>query len=201
MRFDGWIAGLGTASGTRVVLGHWLRSPFGAFSDVMVELPGGVRMLFAPNRRTADFIAATYSFDQVVVVPVSVDPAAATWTVTAGPLTLWFAVGRRTALGRVLRLVPAPVATRPAWAVCVSPVARLMLGVPVSGGTGRGRREFYGVRDLHSVVAAGATWEGEDLGPLARVEPPVRFGFASVPAAPSLVRVVTTVVVTTVELR
>ncbi|MBI0381305.1 hypothetical protein JBE27_34865 [Streptomyces albiflaviniger] len=37
LRFDGWIAGMGTSSGTRVVLGHWERSPFGPFSDVMLD--------------------------------------------------------------------------------------------------------------------------------------------------------------------
>jgi hypothetical protein len=28
-QFTGWIAGLGTASGHRVVIGHWARSPMG----------------------------------------------------------------------------------------------------------------------------------------------------------------------------
>jgi hypothetical protein len=41
VRFDGWIAGLGTASGTRLVWGHWPGSPFGPLSDVMVEHADG----------------------------------------------------------------------------------------------------------------------------------------------------------------
>ena len=45
MRFDGWILGLGTTSGTRLVVGHWPRSPLGAVSDVMVERPDGHRVL------------------------------------------------------------------------------------------------------------------------------------------------------------
>lgn len=32
LTFDGWIAAVGTGSGTRVVVGHWPRSPFGPFS-------------------------------------------------------------------------------------------------------------------------------------------------------------------------
>ena len=35
-RFEGQIAGLGSTSGVRVVVGHWARSPFGAFTDAMV---------------------------------------------------------------------------------------------------------------------------------------------------------------------
>jgi hypothetical protein len=39
VRFDGRIAGVGNASGTQLVLGHWPRSLFGPVSDVMVERP------------------------------------------------------------------------------------------------------------------------------------------------------------------
>ncbi|MGW5372453.1 hypothetical protein ACWES4_30080, partial [Streptomyces sp. NPDC004011] len=53
LRFDGWIAGAGTSSGTRLVLGHWLRSPFGPFSDVMLERADGHRLLLAPTPETA----------------------------------------------------------------------------------------------------------------------------------------------------
>src|SRR2546423_15496332 len=73
LRFDGWIAGLGTTSGTRVVLGHWPRSPFGAVSDVMLETPDGHRLLLASTRELADFVAATYVFDEVRVGPVAGD--------------------------------------------------------------------------------------------------------------------------------
>jgi len=51
----------------------------------------------------------------------------------------------------------------------------------------------YGARDLLPVTAATAAFAGGDLGRLAPVDPPVRFGFGSVPRTPALVRVVTTV--------
>jgi hypothetical protein len=41
-RFEGQIAGLGSTSGMRVVVGHWARSPFGAFADAMVERADGL---------------------------------------------------------------------------------------------------------------------------------------------------------------
>ena len=34
--FTGHIAGFGTGSGVRFVVGTWAQSPFGAFTDVMV---------------------------------------------------------------------------------------------------------------------------------------------------------------------
>jgi hypothetical protein len=44
------------------------------------------------------------------------------------------------------------------------------------------------------VVSADGAWRGADLGGLAPVDPPVRFGFGSAPRTPALTRLVTTVV-------
>ncbi|MYQ45266.1 hypothetical protein GTW40_09360 [Streptomyces sp. SID4985] len=194
LRFDGWITGIGTASGTRLVLGHWPRSPFGPFSDVMVETAEGHRVLLAPTRRTADFIAGTYGFDEVRVVPVGVQTEGAHWNVDAGPLlTLRFTVGRRGPLGLLLRAVPGRVAASTACATAFDPLARLLLGLRTRGSAGGGRYEWYGARDLRRVTAAKAVYEGRDLGAMGPVAPPVLFGFGSTPRGPSQVRVTTTV--------
>ncbi|MFD7748925.1 hypothetical protein ACFV2V_24375 [Streptomyces sp. NPDC059698] len=194
LRFDGWIAGVGTTSGVRLVVGHWPRSPFGAFSDVMVEHPGGRRVLLAPSRRIADFVAATYRFDRVEVVPVAVAVTGESWLVEAGPLRLRLRAGRRSALGLLLSAVPAPLARSPLWAaLCDGPARLLMPGVRTLGHAGPGRREWYGARGLRPIVAADATLDGVSLGRLGPLDPPVAFGFGSAPRRPSLVRVTTTV--------
>ncbi|MER5215671.1 hypothetical protein ABT063_35385 [Streptomyces sp. NPDC002838] len=194
LRFDGWIAGMGTSSGTRLVLGHWQRSPFGPFSDVMIERAGGERLLLAPSHRTAAFVSGTYSFDTVHVVPVDVSVSDDTWSVGAGPLSLRFTTGRRGILGLVPRAVPDVLAARPAWAALTDLPARLLpADVRTRGSADSGRREWYGVRDLRPVGAVSAVFEGHDLGVVAPVEPPVRFGFGSVPRKPTLTRVTTTV--------
>ena len=59
LKFDGAIAGMGTASGTRIVVGMWPLSPFGPVTDVMLERPDGHRILFAPTDEFADFLAPT----------------------------------------------------------------------------------------------------------------------------------------------
>ncbi|MFF3641540.1 hypothetical protein [Streptomyces sp. NPDC002564] len=193
-RFDGWIAGIGTATGTRLVVGFWPRSPFGPFADVMVERADGHRVLLAPSQRVAEFVSATYRFDEVVLCPVTVRPARERWTVAGGPLRLTFVPGRPTALGRLLRTVPDRIGGSPAWAaLCDVPARLLMPGVRTRGSAGGGRREWYAARDLRPLTAARATWDGADLGELRPVAPPVRFGFGSVPRRPSLTRVVTTV--------
>jgi hypothetical protein len=193
-RFDGWIAGVGTASGLRAVVGHWPRSPFGSFADVMVERADGHRLLLAPSEEVAAYVAGTYRFDEVRVVPVAVAVGGAEWRVDAGPLSLRFTLGRRPLLGVALRLVPRRLATRIPWIRAAGAIGRLILpGVRTSGSAGGGRREFYGALDLHRIVGAELRWEGADQGPLAPVDPPVRFGFGSTPARPSLVRIVTLV--------
>ncbi|MFE5811500.1 hypothetical protein [Streptomyces sp. NPDC056491] len=193
LTFDGWIAAVGTLSGTRLVVGHWPRSPFGPFSDVMLERADGHRILLAPTSRTAGYIADVYHFDEVRTGPVSVHRRGIVWDVAAADLVLRFDVGRRGALGLALRAVPRPLARRPGWAAVASWPARLLLGVRTRGSSRPGWRQWYAARDLRPITSAAASFEGTDLGRLAPVVPPVRFGFASAPAAPALVRVVSTV--------
>jgi hypothetical protein len=103
-------------------------------------------------------------------------------------------VGRRTPLGRALRLVPPRVATAPAWALVTDPASRLVLrGVRTRGSAGHGRRETYGATDHHRIDAVTGTWRGRDLGALARVWPEPGFGFGSTPTTPSVTTLVTTV--------
>jgi hypothetical protein len=194
LRFDGWILGTGTASGTRIVVGHWPRSPLGPISDVMVQRADGHRVLLAPTSEVARFVGSTYTFDEVGLVAVTVDrPDAVTWTVAAGPLQLQARTGARPLLGRLLHAVPAPLARTPAWVGLLDRPARLLTGLRTTGSAGNGRTEWYGVQDLHRVTEIDGTWDGDRLGAVARVRPPVTFGFGSVPPRPSVVRVTTTV--------
>jgi hypothetical protein len=190
-RFLGAIAGVGSSSGLRVVVGRWEESPYGAFADVMLAEPDGTRVLLAPDDRVAAFVAATYRFDRVETGPVAVSDD---WQVTAPGLELQLVVGSRTALGRLLRLVPGRLATAPAWTRVTDPVSRSMLrGVRTRGTAGNGRREYYGATDLHRITSLTGTWRGTDLGRLAPVSPDPGFGFGSTPERPSVTSVVTTV--------
>ena len=190
LRFSGTITGLGTTSGRRVVIGDWPDSPYGPFTDVMVEDAHGHRTLLAPTRQVADFVSATYFFDEVLITPVTCEDG----YVVAGPLTVRVTVGGRTALGRLLRAVPGVLARQTWWAALLDPVARTVLrGVRTRVTAKAGDREWYAARDQHAVTAAVVTWAGEDCGALADVVPPVRFGPGSTPPRPSVVRLTSTV--------
>ncbi len=197
LAFTGTITGVGSTAGTRVVVGHWRRSPLGAFADAMVETADGHRVLVAPSRDVADLVASTYSFDEVRVEPVEC-VAVPTWLTFASPsLRLAVGVGRRTPLGWALRAVPRPLAAAPAWTVVTDPAARvLQRGVRTRGRTGEGpdaRREWYGATDHHRVRTLAGWWQEAPLGALAPVTPGTSFGFSSSPVAPSRTDVVSTV--------
>ena len=181
--FTGHIAGLGTTSGTRIVLGLWDDSPFGPVADAMVEDAGGHRTLVAPSDELAHFIASTYTFDEVLVEPV----VRRGWSVRSEHLQVALEPGPTTLVGRLLGVVPRRVGRTRTWARLVDPVARVVMpGVRTHGTAGNGRTEWYGARGVRRLEATTATWRGVDLGPLVPVDPPVHFGFASAPRTPSL---------------
>ncbi len=194
-QFRGEIVGVGSHSGVRIVVGRWATSPLGGFADVMVETAEGHRVLLAPNQQVADFVAATYSFDSVRIEDVRVeDSPDGRWSVRSASLVLDVGFGGRTAMGRLLRLVPKRVAESPAWSTVTDPVARVALrGVRTRGSAGEGRREWYGATDNRAVTDVSGSFDGVDLGELRPVLPSPRFGFSSTPAAPSITQVVTTV--------
>nr|WP_116419462.1 hypothetical protein [Subtercola boreus] len=155
---------------------------------------GGHRLLLAPSAAVAEYVAATYSFDEVRVVEVRWGRVRGGLRVLAGPLEVRLAIGSPTAIGRALRSVPRAVAVHPAWLRVIDPVARMLVpGARTSGSAGNGRREYYGVTRARAITSIEATWSGVPMGELRRLEPPVTFGFGSAPATPTLVDIVTSI--------
>lgn len=196
-RFEGRILGFGSTTGMRFVIGDWARSPLGAFTGVMAATADERRILLARDERIAEYVTATYSFDDVVVGPISLveRDGGSRWTVEAGDLRVALDIGARTRVGRLLRTVPAPLARSRAFATLADPIARVVYpAVRTRGSAGNGRREYYGAQDQHAVVGMSGTWRGSDLGALADVRPNPQFGFSSTPERPSVTRVTTTVI-------
>jgi hypothetical protein len=194
LRFDGEIGGTGWSSGTRIVIGRWPVSPFGPIADLMVETAAGHRILVAPTSEIADWIAATYRFDEVRIEPVTVTRVPGWLAVRAGSVQVRLRIGGRPLLGRLLALVPRPLARARWWCRVVDLPARVVLhGVRTVGTAGGGRREYYAALDLHRITGGSARVDGEPLGAPGPVRPPVRFGFGSTPPGPALVRITTSV--------
>lgn len=194
-QFRGEIVGVGSESGVRIVVGRWTQSPLGSFADVMVETADRERILLAPNREVADFVAGTYVFDTVRIEDVTVEEQpGGGWLVRSESLSLDVAFGGRTLLGRLLRLIPQRVAESPTWCAVTDPVARVALrGVRTRGSAKDGRKEWYGATDHRAVTGIAGHFDGTDLGALRPVSPAPQFGFSSTPARPSVTRLVTSV--------
>lgn len=183
LRFRGQIAGVGSTSGVRAVVGRWSDTHLGSFGDAMVETREGHRVLIAPSHDVAEFICATYDFDEVRVGPVTVEYQPRRWHVESASLDLTITVGSLMLLGRLLRLVPPRLAASPAWSTVVDPIARsVMRGVRTRGTALAGRQEFYGATDPHAVTDLVGHFDGQTLGALAPVDPPCRFGSRRPPA-------------------
>ncbi len=194
MVFTGHIAGFGTAAGVRLVIGVWPMSPFGSFADGMVQTARDERILLAPDKRIADFVASTYQFDRVELGPVDAALTADRLAVTAPGLDVEVTIGGPAPIDRLLRLVPGRLATAPWWLRAIDPVAaRIVAGVHTAGSAGNGRREYYGVRRSRCIAAVAGSFAGRDLGCVAPLLPPVGFGFSSAPPAPQIVAVTTTI--------
>ncbi|MCU0113702.1 hypothetical protein [Curtobacterium poinsettiae] len=174
-RFRGRIMGVGTTSGVRIVVGMWDRSPFGPFTDVFLELSDGTSVLLAPDEIVAAYVSGTYRFDTVSVVDVHARRTARGLELSAGALEASIDVGGISPLGRILRIVPKPIARDPRWLAAIDPVARLLApGSGTAGSAGNGRREYYGVTGAHDVTGVRGTWAGESLGDLRRSTRPWR---------------------------
>jgi hypothetical protein len=177
-----------------MVVGSWLDSPFGRFADVMIETADGERILLAPTAEVAEFVSTTYTFDRTELGSVVVSHTDDGFTVNGPGLEVTGRLAGPAPFNWLLRLVPAQLATAPAWLRVIDPVAALLLpGVRTAGSAGNGRREYYGVRRTRRIASVEAVLDGSELGGLAPLQPPVRFGFSSAPPLPQLVSVTTTI--------
>jgi len=162
LNFDGAIAGMGTESGTRLVVGMWPLSPYGSVTDVMIERADGHRILLAPTQELADFIAGTYEFDEVRVTPVlRMRDGNKKWMVSTDELALTFELGGRPPLGLLLLVLPRRLARARWWATAVDPVARVVKkGVRTRGSAGGGRRSGIRPRTCSTSPRSAPGWTG-----------------------------------------
>ena len=194
--FRGQIAGVGIdAAASGWCVGHWRESPFGAFADAMVETPPATGCCSRRAATSRDFVAATYEFDEIRVEPFAVDRRRRH---VAGPLGLPRARPRRRSADAARPAAARRPAPRRRGAVVVrghrpGRAGRAARRPHPRRRPGTDRREWYGATGNRAVASAAGTFDGADLGDLAPVDPPPRFGFSSTPPRPSVTDVVTTV--------
>lgn len=195
--FEGAITAAGFASGDAVVLGTWARSPFGMVADVMWRRADGARVLLAPTRALADYVAGLYTFDEVEVVPVTARLLRDSAIVEAGPLGMRAAIAPRDWRSWLFAMRPRPLRRSPRWIALEDRLARPFVGLVIGGGAGvraagiapGGQREHYGVDDWRALTWAGLQVDGVDAGPMAPLPADLGVGLSAFPTQPASVRV------------
>ncbi len=195
VRLEGTIAGCGFASGDRFVAGIWVDGPLGAMNDLMWARPDGTRILLACGEEVASFVGGVYDFDETQVVAFElIRSDRQNLHVRAGGIELDLHAARPT---RLFGLRPKIVRRSRAWvrvedALLRPIVGRFVLrgaeGVRGYGTSPSGVREWYAIDSYSAVTRAQASIDGRDLGGIAPLDPPVRFGFSEFPSKPALVR-------------
>jgi hypothetical protein len=96
---------------------------------------------------------------------------------------------------RELELVAGPGLSlrvpRPAWFTryVERPIASALMGVRTYGTSPSGVQEWYRADGYRRLASARGALDGVDLGTMAAVDPPCRFGFSEPPRRPSWVEV------------
>jgi hypothetical protein len=193
IELEGCIGGVGFASGDRFVIGLWRSGPLGPMTDVMWAQPDGKRVLLAPSKEAADFIGSIYDFDELRVVDLHVRESAGGFDVSAGGLRV---EARGGPPSRLFALRPPWLRRSLMWVrvedfLLRRAIGRLLLGgaegVRAVGRTRSGIREWYRIDSYRPIVAARATVDRRDLGPLRPLVPPLGFGFSEFPRRPAIV--------------
>ncbi len=175
--FQGRITSCGFESGDRIVVGDWITSPFGKFTDIMWATKEGKRILIAPNNQISDYVQSLYTFDEVVVEEISVTNFEGGMKLTSESLNLEYRWSRGWTIpfSRSLFFI----------ATVESLFAKLFFGTRTHGVTKNGRKEWYAIDRISSITNASAIINSQDAGGKRPMKEPCKFGFSEAPKKPS----------------
>ena len=175
--FQGRITSCGFESGDRIVVGDWITSPFGKFTDIMWATKEGKRILIAPNNQISDYVQSLYTFDEVVVEEISVTNFEGGMKLTSESLNLEYRWSRGWTIpfSRSLFFI----------ATVESLFAKLFFGTRTHGVTKNGREEWYAIDRISSITNASAIINSQDAGGKRPMKEPCKFGFSEAPKKPS----------------
>ncbi len=178
--FSGRISSTGFSSGDRFVIGDWLVSPLGKFTNIMWAKPDGTRVLLSPSREHADYVSRLYNFEEVIIVGIEVERSRKGISVVAGEVSINLEWG-------VSITIPF---WRPLWFIRSIEYffARIVFGTRTFGRTKDGRREWYSVRSVSRILMAQGEIDGSSLGSKVSFETGACFGFSDPPSMPTSVR-------------
>ena len=175
--FQGRISSCGFESGDRIVVGDWLSSPFGRFTDIMWAKPNGVRVLIAPDQKIAEYVGELYTFDEIQIQDIDVINNVRQMSLKSDSINLNFEWSRgwRIPFRRSLFFI----------ATVELFFARLLFGTRTHGTTKNDRKEWYAIDSVSKIIHGNAIVDGQDIGAITSMGEPCKFGFSEAPKKPS----------------
>ena len=179
--FKGRITSSSFSSGERIVIGDWVDSPLGSFTNIMWARADGKRILISPSPECASYVSNLYSFEEVIISPLNVKRKKKNIEIESKNLSIFIEWGWS---------FPIPF-NRPRWFISNFEYffANLFFGTKTHGKTKDNRKEWYMVRSISRVRHASAKYKGKSFGSIAKISSPINFGFSDPPKNPSSVRV------------
>ena len=175
--FEGRITSAGFDSGHRLVIGDWMKSPLGKFTNVMWARPDGSRVLLSPSIEHANYVSELYNFEEVKIVEMRIKRSRKGLDIRTEEMSVRMTWGASFAI---------PI-WGPLWVISTIEAifARLFFGTKTFGITRNGRREWYSVRSISRLLTAEAEMGGESLGNKGRFISTACFGFSEPPSIPT----------------
>ena len=177
MIFRGRITSSGFESGDSMVIGDWIESPLGPFTNIMWSKPDGSRVLLSPSSEHADFVSSLYDFDDVKITDIIVNRNGKKISIETDYLDVSMSWGMTFPL-------PFP---RPLW--FISSIENLfgkaIFGSSTYGMARDGSREWYSIRGISRVFHAEANTPDSKFGKFGKTSFSKPFGFSSPPKIPT----------------
>ncbi len=175
--FEGRITSCGFSSGDRIVIGTWINTPFGSFSDIMWAKPDGTKVLIAPNQKIANYISSLYDFDIIKIEKLDIESDENMMKIETKNLNCHFEWSRG---------VSFLIKKRPLWFVASIEYffGWLIFGTKTYGKTKNGKKEWYAVDRLSRLTLADVEFNGKNLGGQTKFHPKANFGFSDPPKMP-----------------
>ena len=179
--FEGRITSSAFSSGERIVIGDWLNSPHGSFTNIMWARPDGKRILVSPSIECANYVSNIYSFEEVIIAPLNVKRNKNKIEIESEDLFVCLEWGWS---------FPIPF-KRPRWFISSVEYffANLIFGTKTYGRTNNNMKEWYMVRSISWVKKGFAKYKQEPFGDISKLSDSINFGFSDPPDKPSSVRV------------
>ena len=174
--FKGRITSSAFSSGDRIVIGDWMESPLGRFTDIMWADSTGKRILIAPSKEIADYVNSMYTFEETRIEGINIQN-----------------------LERELRLESASMKINLKWdrgwpipfkrslffiATIELFFAKLFFGTKTHGKTNNGRKEWYAIDRVSKITTGTAEINNKNLGEITDMTP-CKFGFSDAPKKPA----------------